>query len=451
MRKRLFIFILLALCAVLPPAFSLRALAAGPGSAPAPEFSVSLAGHRLTWESVPSAEKYVVRRRVGGEVTVLGETKARYFTDKNAPSGVGVSYAVTAVDEKGAEGPLRWYNTLHLARPTVTAEEVMAGYGLSWDDVGAKKYLVYRRSASGGPEELIARTEKTSFTDSRADPDGSYIYSVRGLWGSVSSVCGVCCARPSQGIPDFPGFAPEGFEISVAGKSGLGRDIYLYSYGSGENTLFLTFAIHGWEDAFDSDGRAHTFTAFRVMERISDLAPEDWRVLVIPCANPDGVIDGRSHNGPGRCTLMMYGEDGALVPGGVDMNRCFPAYWERHIFDRNFNGYAPLACPEAELIAGLMESSLGSGENVFIDVHGWTEQILTPYGWNSLFYHFAWDFPTCEWMGIAYADGYAATYASTLGYDACLFEFPYRHSSLSSFISSSLPDRFAGSVAELVE
>lgn len=430
--------------------FSPRISADSPSAPKGVRVDLTHAGIRIGWEEVDEGEFFRIYRRINGEELCIGQTKAHYFVDRNAPGGVGISYAVVTLDENGAESPKRWHNTAYLSAPVVSVCEVTAGYGISWEKVeGAEDYIL--RKYTDGGWELLARTENLGYTDSHADPEEEYLYSVTAVMGGVSSKTVTARAVPEDGIPAFPGYAPEGFEVTVAGKSGLGNEIYLYTYGEGENVLFLTFGIHGWEDGFAADGRAHAFTAFRLMDGISALSPEDWRVYIIPLANPDGLIHGNDNHGTGRCTAMMFDRGWHLVEGGVDINRCFPALWEKYYYGRNQNGDMPLACPEAVVIASLMEEVRGAGRNVFIDVHGWTEQTITAAPWNGVHLLFVWEFYSNTWANLNTAEGYAATYANSLGYEACLFEFPYRHSSLSSFISSRLPDRFVSCVLDLFE
>ena len=133
------------------------------------------------------------------------------------------------------------------------------------------------------------------------------------------------------------------------------------------------------------------------------------------------------------------------------MNRCFPAYWRSYEYGRNFNGSAPLACSEAAALAELMKNCKGDGRNVYVDVHGWTEQvIIASWSWSE-YWAFASRFPTCTLAHCRASSGYASAYAADLGYSSGLFEFPYRYSRLSSFVQSDLPETFIRAVCDILD
>ena len=141
---------------------------------------------------------------------------------------------------------------------------------------------------------------------------------------------------------------PSSATAMVYGTSGAGRDLTAYRFDTGENVLVAGFAIHGWEDNFDRDGGALVYTANELMKRLDAnaalLTDYNWTVYVLPCMNPDGLMDGTTCNGPGRCTTTYINSSGNLVRDtGVDLNRSFPVAWTSYTNARNFNGSAPLA------------------------------------------------------------------------------------------------------------
>ena len=109
-------------------------------------------------------------------------------------------------------------------------------------------------------------------------------------------------------------------ETLVYGQSGAGRDLKAYRYGDGENVIILAFAIHGWEDNFSRDGQLLVDTAEDLMQVLEDRYDElvrsgDWSVYVLPCLNPDGLYDGWTCNGPGRCTTYRLDANGNNIYG----------------------------------------------------------------------------------------------------------------------------------------
>lgn len=101
------------------------------------------------------------------------------------------------------------------------------------------------------------------------------------------------------------------------GTSPNGHKLTYYSIGHGSKALVAVFAIHGYEDGWAADGIELVKIANHVIETMVPRQElpwaDEWTLYVIPTANPDGVLDGYTHYGPGRTNY----ED------GIDMNRCF--------------------------------------------------------------------------------------------------------------------------------
>ncbi len=248
---------------------------------------------------------------------------------------------------------------------------------------------------------------------------------------------------------------PDSAEYIVYGQSGAGRDLQAYRFGTGENVMVVGFALHGYEDNFAQDGLALVYTAELLMdlldENIDTINSYGWSVYVLPCMNPDGLLDGTTCNGPGRCTTTYLDSSGNLVTGkGIDLNRSFPTGWVKYTNVRNFNGSQPLASLEAKAIAAFIQDVKGSGVNICIDAHGWLSQIITSNGSSSSLYKiFKAAFPYNTYENCNKGAGYFTAYAASLGYAACLFEFPSGIYSLSRFKSSGYPEKFNNCILEL--
>lgn len=229
-------------------------------------------------------------------------------------------------------------------------------------------------------------------------------------------------------IPDFT--YPNVIK-GVYGQSGAGRNLEYYQIGTGNKHLLLNFAIHGFEDNFNHDGAELVDVAGGVIKMLSDnitsVNSHDWTVFVIPVANPDGLIDGTTKDGPGRCTTWRYGDTrNELVQGGVDLNRSFNINFDRDTSSRNYTGPEANWAKESEALRDFIISHKSTtGRNVFIDSHGWLDDIYTVGGSQAylsrLFKHYFSDSNQYDLNG---ANGYVSLYADSLGMEACLFEFP---------------------------
>jgi hypothetical protein len=99
----------------------------------------------------------------------------------------------------------------------------------------------------------------------------------------------------------------------VYGTTPQGRDLVYFKLTPANPSgrkAFLTFAIHGFEDAWSQDGRALRSIA-QAMVRYFGNNPEKlngWTVYVVPTANPDGTFAGTNNwregtaGAFGRCT-----------------------------------------------------------------------------------------------------------------------------------------------------
>ena len=99
------------------------------------------------------------------------------------------------------------------------------------------------------------------------------------------------------------------FEQGIYGQSGLkvkgdsrGQDLKYYKFGNGKNVFYATFAVHGFEDLWNNDGKELTYIAERFKDYLirigkSDIF-KDWTLYVFPQANPDGSNHGWTNDGP---------------------------------------------------------------------------------------------------------------------------------------------------------
>ena len=247
---------------------------------------------------------------------------------------------------------------------------------------------------------------------------------------------------------------PAGAETVVYGTTGAGRELTAYRFGAGKNVMVLGFAIHGFEDNWNRDGGALVYTAGVLMERLSEkeglLEDYGWTVYILPCMNPDGLLDGYSMNGPGRWTTTHIDAGGELVSGGIDLNRSFPHNWRQMSGSRNYNGTAPLASLESRALAQLIGQVRGAGTNLLIDAHGWTSQIITAQWNNQIYQVFHERFPGNSYSSLQSGSGYFASYAADLGYNACLFEFPDGLYGMDAFVRSGYAGRYCDCVLELL-
>lgn len=149
----------------------------------------------------------------------------------------------------------------------------------------------------------------------------------------------------------------------VYGQSELGRDLICHRVGSADasSSILIVFGVHGFEDAFDHDGEVLKRIAESMISHYARKVEElqDFCLYIIPSANPDGLIEGTTQYGFGRCNA-----------NGLDINRDFPFDWAKNTETRNLTGKAPFSTAEARAIRDLVEAVKPT---YGVDVHGWKE------------------------------------------------------------------------------
>lgn len=346
---------------------------------------------------------------------------ATYYIEYNTPSGRKRGFVKQSNIAKLGNFSVEVLSPFPVTQKSSTeAQSVYAGPGEKYANIGQIAY-----------DELVTEL----------DHDGSY--------SNIEYTVGTSFKRgyvPTSklivrefNISDMRIFADEKIKY---GSSGMGRDLFAYRIGNGNHTMILNFTIHGWEDVWNNSGQDIERVGEKTLEHLfyyrNVIINRDWSVYVILASNPDGLLDGSQHNGPGRCTLKSYNADKTeLVDIGVDMNRCFE-YTENGVVKRyentsnprNYTGpYGACWAPEAEALRDFIaDHKSADGENIFIDVHGYTNQILISQtdGRADLRTRFLEEFSGLGYRPNDYcAAGYVALYARDIhGMQGCLFEFP---------------------------
>lgn len=207
----------------------------------------------------------------------------------------------------------------------------------------------------------------------------------------------------------LPGLAAG--ESFVYGASERGRDLVCHRLGAGDApaSFLLTFAVHGFEGAADHDGQYLVDIAQRLMDHYAQHPEslEGFALYIVPCANPDGLIDGVAEDKIGR-----------LNANGYDINRDFPVKWTRKTTPTNRTGDAPFTTAEARAIRDLVERIRPT---YAADVHGWINGV---YGDEALCKAFwkAFGFPIRDFSG----GGMLAQWYETQTEAAVLVELPHR-------------------------
>lgn len=148
---------------------------------------------------------------------------------------------------------------------------------------------------------------------------------------------------------------------NILGYSNYGTAIKSYTVTpkNYHKTVLLTFAMHGFEDAWDHDGSSLVEIGTDVFLEFSNHPEELYgtRLIVIPCVNPDGTWYGQSSKGFGRGNAQ-----------GIDINRDFDYYWNYSKESKYRTGNTAFSTPEAQILRDVV---LAEKPDIIIDFHGW--------------------------------------------------------------------------------
>lgn len=234
-------------------------------------------------------------------------------------------------------------------------------------------------------------------------------------------------------IPDIPTYA--NFTSGTYGNSGLGKTLKYYKIGNGPNVAFAVFEQHGWEDEWAYDGIELVKIADRVMSNLSNSGINgNWTLYVIPYANPDGITNGYTNNGPGRCTVTTK----------IDMNRCWPTNFRPYYTSRNYTGSTPLAAPEAVALKDFILNNIGNQQKIILDIHGWLNQT---YGDSTIAKYFGEQFGFGH--SATYGSGYLETWGKSIGAKSCLVELPVP-SSAQDIINRDFSGKVANAIRNML-
>ncbi len=234
----------------------------------------------------------------------------------------------------------------------------------------------------------------------------------------------------------------------IRGVNG-GIDLEYYRYGNGENVLFATFAVHGFEDSWDRDGgilleTADNFYNRLVSDQDKDIA-KNWTIYIFREVNPDGRRLGSSNMGPGRTTLY------SKVDKGIDINRSWQTGSDYKIYtdSRNYNGTAGFQAYEAEYLRNfLLSHKSQNGKTILVDLHGWEDQLI---GDPEICDYYKTQYPSCRTTAYGkYGTQYLITWArQNLGAKVALVELPLA-SSWQQAYDMKLIDKYINATLEML-
>ena len=330
---------------------------------------------------------------IGDEITVLdvGYGKQLALVQYPTPQGIRQGYVTNATNLINYHKPYTWFNgrTVEVVHSTPTSQDELGT--LSPHEAATILYKVGKRT------HVVYDTGKGVLTKSGyVDYEG----------GEGFPDTNIVIPTPS---------IPSGVTKTQYGTSGKGRPLNAYKIGNGSKALFVGFALHGFEDAWDNDGLSLVKIGNEMITRIGNKNNSNglngWTIYIAPCMNPDGVIVNGTNNGPGRCA----------VTSRVDMNRCFPYNFTPLTSPRYYTGNKPLGAIESQHLKAFIERIKGQSNYLgVVDCHGWLD---FTQGNSNLGKHFGAEFGFTHKN--TYSAGFFSSWANSLSNtEGVLLEYP---------------------------
>ena len=201
------------------------------------------------------------------------------------------------------------------------------------------------------------------------------------------------------------------FRKEVYGKSYQGRELYAYIFNDTQyatKTLFIDFAVHGFEDEYYRDGQVLVDCALKIAEYYMNDCSElgKYRLVLVPCANPDGTYAGV--NDLRACSTAF----GRCTAAHIDMNRDFGTF----------------AAQESRYLRDLIKKY---SPDVYVNCHGWLDMVLGNTEVGSIFVN-EYNLTTKKYGSYGLSQGYIIGWVKeNIGAKSVLLE--YKNSSSTDY------------------
>jgi fibronectin type 3 domain-containing protein len=306
-----------------PFSSSVTATPCAPPAVPAGLRAVPASGQvALTWEPVPGALGYELRRAAGsaGPFTTVARTPAAAFIDGTAPSERLAFYTVSAMNAGGESAPsdIVAATPLSAPPPAPVSLVVTAASGvvkLAWPAcAGAFDYVVRRASVHEGPFVPLGTVPGTSFSDASVTDGTTYHYQVTALnSGGESPPSDVVSATPIA-----PPARPEAPRV-VAGEdanrlewSAVERaEAYVVRRAENGQEAKIVSRLRetAWADAMAAPGVTYAYTV-SALNAAGESEPSPAGVAAAPA--PPGAPAGiKGMSGDGEVTVRWTVSSGA--------------------------------------------------------------------------------------------------------------------------------------------
>lgn len=200
----------------------------------------------------------------------------------------------------------------------------------------------------------------------------------------------------------------------IYGKSGLGANLICTKISpvvTAKSKILMTFEIHGFEDLHPKDGQALVDIGNMVANYfMNDRAQlSGTQLYIAPSLNPDGLSQGYTNNGIGRCQASL----------GIDINRDFDYQFKVFNEARNHTLGKPFSSSESQALRDLVNTIK---PDVVIDCHGWYNKFIGDE-WVANCFKNSLNIYTHESFS-DFNNGYFSAWAGTQGSKAMLLEYP---------------------------
>lgn len=171
---------------------------------------------------------------------------------------------------------------------------------------------------------------------------------------------GAAVTRIEKGVKKANGFTWDKIRFD-GGTTGYVATNYIKLIQDNTKTLFIDFSVHGFEDEYYRDGQVLVNEANALIKYFAYHPSElgKCRLVIVPCANPDGAIAGT--NNQRACSTAF----GRCTANHIDMNRDFGSF-------------------RAAESRYLRDFIVESKPSVYLNMHGWLDETIGDTQLNSI-------------------------------------------------------------------
>jgi len=311
--------------------------------------------HKVSFKLSKNAYSYKITYSVENK-SIASVSSSGYITGKKCGkttitvktyNGLTASQEITVKDDSLSLN----VNSAQLALDSKNVKKIK--YGKSSQGRNLEAFVISNSPADYSfNQECTVKTD--GFVNVRSGPGTKY-----NIISSLKS--GAKVTRIEKGTKKANGYTWDKIVMSSKKTGYIASNYLKQTKNNTEKTLLIDFAIHGFEDEYYRDGQVLVNEANALIDYFANHTSElkNYRLVIIPCVNPDGAIAGKNNlracpNAFGRCTAKH-----------IDINRDFISF--KAVETRKLRDFITDIKPD-----------------FYLNMHGWLDETIGDKNLNTI-------------------------------------------------------------------